>query len=715
MKKFQEALKNLALSDLPSANQADTLYRSSKDLNDDELSIWVLKNQDELKNVLQFPSVMEDASPWKRDMMREFFDVRNAGVSASTGDRRDVMGNPVRTVDDYMKAFGYMRDDGGEITDDDRSAFTNPDSPKYWGNIPENEREHAAVALGRESFDEIEGDLRRAGEDYQRRNQMEGYAADNSPDVPMWLLSSIAGLGAPRIKEAMLDGRPVGWQDVVGDMAELGLNFVPGIGIADKAGNVVLKSSRISSDFLKDAGSKLAFGAGFAGESVAQPLLTQAMDVGLLYNPETMGTATSGLNMRSQWSGDKLASQTLGIGAGKGVLKGYGARVKNSLEQSVGDEAGGQMYKGGFKESIGNIGSKTDDMIAKRQIALDRKAELAARNASEVEGVGNPSYRKSGANPEDIIDAQNYRVLAEEAKRRADMQGLADKYASDPEKYWAEYRKVYNDRDLGELVQLPDGRLLPADYVDDAGRISVYGVDFPHEWKPVVTKYADENNMLLDHAQATKTFDEVEASGAFDNLKKNWYKPEVQEQMKALGLEYDRANNKLRYTGYNDADKFVDRNLAVDEGMKKYPELMRRAGGSTFGKEWVRDAGANAVYNMLAREGYANVGGMVGSMKDVDEKRQKALWNNMLNKLRDFTANPRFSPEDRKKYYEATMNVMFRGLDGISEDEFRRYPQVYRNIARKLGVDNWRHPSEFSKEPDASSSTYTPTSSSSSK
>ena len=715
MKKFQEALKNLALSDLPSANQADTLYRSSKDLNDDELSLWVLKNQDELKGVLQFPSVMEEASPWKREMMREFFDVRNAGVSASTGDRRDVMGNPLRTVDDYMKAFGYMRDDGGEITDDDRSAFTNPDSPKYWGNIPENEREHAAVALGRESFDEIEGDLRRAGEDYQRRNQMEGYGADNSLDVPMWLASSIAGLGAPRIKEAMLDGRPVGWQDIVGDMAELGLNFVPGVGIADKAGNVVLKSSRISSDFLKDAGSKLAFGAGFGLESVAQPLLTQAMDVGLLYNPETMGTATSGLNMRSQWSGDKLASQTLGIGAGKGVLKGYGARVKNSLEQSVGDEAGGQMYKGGFKESIGNIGSKTDDMIAKRQIALDRKAELAARNASNVEGVGNPSYRKSGTNPEDILEAENYRVLSEEAKRRADMQKLADRYADDPEKYWEEYRKIYNDKDLGQLVQLDDGRLVRGNNMGIDGHIYVDGVEFPNDWKQVVTKYADRNNRLVDDVEMGELIDELDRNGSFDNTKKYWFKPETQNYLKNMGLEYDRANNRIVYKGYDNADNFVDRNLAVDEGMKKYPELMRRAAGSTFGKEWVRDAGANAVYNMLAREGYANVGGMVGSMKDVDEKRQKALWNNMLNKLRDFTANPRFSPEDRKKYYEATMNVMFRGLDGISEDEFRRYPQVYRNIARKLGVDNWKHPSEFGKEPDASSSTYTPTSSSSSK
>jgi hypothetical protein len=154
--------------------------------------------------------------------------------------------------------------------------------------------------------------------------------------------------------------------------------------------------------------------------------------------------------------------------------------------------------------------------------------------------------------------------------------------------------------------------------------------------------------------------------------------------------------------------------VEVDKRLGQYPELLRKSAGSTFGRELVRDAGANAVYNMMVREGYANAGGVLGSIKDIDEKRQKALWNNMLGKLRDFTANPRLSVEDRKKYYEATMNVMYKGLDGITAEEFAKFPQVYRNIAAKLGVTDWKHPSEYEGMPEGASSTYTPESSASS-
>lgn len=756
MKKFQEALKNLATSDSPNANVADTLFRSSKDLNEDELAIWVLKNQDELKQVLQFPSVMDEATPWKKDMMKEFFDVRNSGVSASTGDRRDVMGNPVRGIDEYMKAFGYMREDGREIDDDDRAAFTNPESPKYWGRYPDEKKAEALAVLGKDSFEEIEGDLARAGEDFQRRNQMEGYNADNSWNAPMWFASAIAGLGAPRVKEAMLDGRTVGWQDVVGDMAELGLNFIPGVGIADKWGNFVLKSSRITNEFLKDAASKAAFGAGFGLESLAQPGLAQAMDVGLLYNPDMLGTPTSGLNPRSEWSGDKLLAQTGGIGAGKAVMKGIGARVKNSLEQSVGDESAGQMYKGGFKATIENIGSKTDDMIAKRQIALDRKAELA-KQRKNVSLPGDVDVARTGASVDDLYRAEDYRALTAEAERLAksspereayrdmvsregnlykDVNALRNEYGD----LWKQYDEIdgelsfadhtpqeaaalgqrkaeiraridevkarmdelengatgyspeasiettsrymaANENGTRPLIQLPDGRLVRAEFVDDAGNMKLPGMDYSVK--------LPEGSRYLEF--------KYEDSPLWDPNGEGFVPPSVHMRPRE-GVSLESGS----------------RNVEVDKRLGQYPELLRKSAGSTFGRELVRDAGANAVYNMLAREGYANVGGMVGSIKDIDEKRQKALWNNMLGKLRDFTANPRLSTDDRKKYYEATMNVMYKGLDGITAEEFAKFPQVYRNIAAKLGVTDWKHPSEYEGMPEGASSTYTPESSASS-
>lgn len=692
MKKFQEALYNLAISDLPTANDADTLYRSSKDLNDDELGVWVMKNVDELQRVLKFPSVMDDnVSDWKRDMMKEFYDLRNNAVTASRDEQRDVMGNKRRTVDEYMNAFGYETENGKGLSDDDRSAFTNPENKKYWGNYPQSAKEAAAVTLGKEKFSDIEDDVRRAGEGYQIRNQIEGYSANNELELASWLKSSLKGLAAPRVKEAQLAGREPTWQDIAGDVAELGLNFIPGVGIADKFGTVVFKAPWLTSDMAKTIGEKVAFGVGFAGESLAQPLASQALDVNVLYNPNALGDPASSLNPRSEFSKDKFLAQTAGIGMGKGVVKGYGARVKNSLEQSLGDEAGGAAYKGGLQGAIANIGSKTNDMVARRQAMLDRKAELAKKNAelqSKAE-LGNAPLKKSGYDIEDLINAENYRTLTSEAKRISNAQKASRNYANDADKNWQNFRTANEAGDIAYLAQLPDGRILPVKYFDENG-IAMGGLRKDvRDVTPLEYQYDDAGNIAKDAEVRIDPMGGVEQPDAWDYS----YVRQTEDGLPAV----------------------ESRNAVVKEQIQnpRYTELNRLMNGATRFGETARDASANALYNMLAREGYANAGGAIGSIKDIDEKRQKALWNNMLGKLRDFTTNPRLSVDDREKYANAIMNVMTYGLDGLSDAQFRQTPTIYHNIAIKLGVDDWKHPSEFEAYPDAASS-YSPESSSSS-
>lgn len=692
MKKFQQALYNLAVSDLPSANAADTLYRSSKDLNDDELAVWVMNNVDELQKVLRFPSTMDDnVSDWQRDMVKEFYDLRNSAVTASRDDQRDVMGNKRLPIDEYMTAFGYQTENGKSLSDDDRSAFTNKENPKYWGNYPQSAKEAAAVTLGHKKFSDIEGDLLRSGDEYQIRNQVEGYNPNNEIEVYPWLKSALKGFAAPRVKEAQLAGREPTWQDVAGDFAELGLNLVPGVGIADKAGTVVFKMPWLKSDMAKAIGEKLAFGAGFTAESVAQPLASQALDVGVLYNSDVLGEPTSSLNPRSEMSMDKLLAQSAGIGMGKGIVKGYGARVKNSLEQSLGDEAGGAAYKGGFKEFVGNIGSKTDDLIARRQAMLDRKAELAKKNAeiqSKAE-LGNAPLKKSGYGVEDLINAENYRALTSESKRIANSQKSNNMYVNDEANNWERFRNANETSDIAYLAQLPDGRVLPVKYFDENG-VSIGGLNKKVDnVKPLEYQYDDVGNLTRD---AEVRIDEMGGVVQPEEWNLSYFAKE-EDGLPAV----------------------ASRNAVVTEQIKRNPELYRKMLGSTRFKETVRDAAANAVYNMLARTGYANAGGAIGSIRDIDEKRQKALWNNMLGKLRDFTANPRISVEDRAKYADAIMNVMTYGLDGLSTAKFMEYPQIYHNIAIKLGVDGWKHPSEIDVNPigKASESTAIPMSSAS--
>lgn len=692
MKKFQQALYNLAKSDSPSAWIADTLYRSSEDLNDDELSVWVMENVDELQKVLQFPSVMDDSvSDWERDMAKEVYSLRNEATTASRDEQRDIMGNKRLPIDDYMTAFGYKTENGKSLSDDDRSAFTNPENKKYWGNFSQSDKEAAAVTLGKKTFSEIEDDLRRSGDEYQLQNQVEGYNANNELEVYPWLKSAVMGLAAPRVKEAKLAGREPTWQDIAGDWAELGLNFIPGVGIADKAGVIVYKAPWLTSDMAKAVGEKIAFGAGFATESLAQPALSQALDAGVLYNPDVLGEPTSSLNPRSEISVDKLLAQSAGIGMGKGVVKGYGARVKNSLEQSLGDEAGGNAYKGGFKEFIGNLGNKTDDIIARRQAMLDRKAELAKQNAELAKKVelGNAPVKRSGYTIEDLINAENYRTLTSEAKRLGSSQDIANNYANNPDDNWLKFRNKNEAGKYDELVQLPDGRVISAENLDEEGLV-INGVrKNVDEVTPLEYQYDDVGNMDMD--VATRIDD---MGGVID--------PD----------HYDFDYIRRTEDGFPAVES---RNAVVREQINRNPELARKMAGATRLGETARDASANAVYNMLAREGYANAGSMVGSIKEIDEKRQKALWNNMLGKLRDFTANPRIDVEDRAKYADAIMNVMMYGLDGLTDEQFMQYPQIYHNIAIKLGVDEWKHPSEYAGEPigTASTSTYFPMSSSS--
>lgn len=671
MKKFQEALYNLAVSDLPTADVADTLFRSSRDLNDDELPVWVMNNANELQKVLQFPSVMDDnVSQWKRDMMNEFFELRNRAVTASRDEQLDIMGNKRRPIDEYMTAFGYQTADGKPLSDDDRSAFTNPENPKYWGNSTPSEKEAAAITLGKKNFSEIEGDLRRSGDEYQTRNRVEGYGPDNEFELLPWISSSILGLGAPRVKEAKAAGRDVTWQDIAGDFAELGLNFVPGVGIADKAGTVVLKMPGLKSDLARTLGEKIAFGAGFAGESVAQPALSQLLDANVLYNPEVLGEPTSSLNPRSEVSLDRLAAQTAGIGMGKGVVKSFGPRLKNSLEQSMGDQGGGNAYKTGFKDFVGSIGSKTDDIIARRQAMLERKAELAVQNAKlrPKADLGNAPLKKSEYGADNLIDAENYRVLRNEAKRIADNQKATNRYAANDDN-WVQYRLANETGRSESLVQLPDGRVIPTAYLGDEG-----------------FKFGNVQKKLDGVTPLEYIYDDPGSISVAPNPEK-W--------------------KKYNYVARNSegVPEIRSRNAAVQEQIEKYPELARKMRGATWLKETARDAAANAAYNMFAREGYANVGGRISSIKDIDEKRQKALWNSMLGKLRDFTANPRISVDDRKKYADAIMNVMTYGLDGLTTEQFRKYPQIYHNIAIKLGVDEWKHPSEIENNPIGKAST----------
>lgn len=702
MKKFQELLYNKGEN---GDDAAAELYLQSMDYNDDELSLWVAENDREIRNVLglsDFVSVAGDDTDGEiKGMLKEYNDLRNNGLSLFKGDKKLApSGKPMKTLDDFMGALGVGN---GDYNDNDRAAFSNPSNASYWKNMPEEDRTLAALSLGYDSADEMGRDIDRVANGFQRQNQIEGWGPNNERQPISWVVSALKGAATPRIKEAQLAGRDITWQDVTGDLAELGLNFIPGVGI----GRIAAKIPGVGKVANRAAGSMIGQGAGLVAEQFAVPALTQAVDAGLLYNPDVLGTETSGLNPRSEPDLGKMVAQAGAIAGAKGTVKGASMVGKNMLEQGLGNEVGGGAFREGVK-MFESIGEKTDDLIKRRQAMLDRKAELAKKREnvtlSDDDDIGNGL-----ASTDDLINAENFKILTSEADRIAKSKKVRDDYRkavsadeavnkilSDADKYGktgqlgtsdpyeitktyekrisdAEdaqakykgdaienvYRKENENSPYPRLLMLDDGRVVPRSYLTNDGNLAYPGANYSFsagsKLKPLYYKYDDGLNRQID----------------FDEYAKG-------------GISF--APNKAI-----DESSELSRNPAVLEQIQK-DELLRRKldPSKTAFRENARDVTADAVFNALARDG------VVGNVSDFDKKREDALWNRVMVKMRPLTANSKLSPETRKKNADAILNVMQYGLDGLPEDIYKQNPRVYKLIADNLEVKGWRHPSEVS-------------------
>jgi hypothetical protein len=702
MKKFQEMLYNKGEN---GDDVAAELYLQSMDYNDDELALWVAENDKEIRDVLglnEFASVVSDDTDGEiKGMLKEYNDLRNNGLSLFKGDKKLApSGKPMKTLDDFMGALGVGN---GDYNDNDRAAFSNPSNSAYWKNMTEEDRTLAALSLGYDSAEEMGRDIERVANGFQRQNQVEGWGPNNERQLISWVVSALKGAATPRIKEAQLAGRDITWQDVTGDLAELGLNFIPGVGI----GRIAAKIPGVGKVANRAAGSMIGQGAGLVADQFAVPFATQAIDAGVLYNPDVAGVETSGLNPRSKVDWNKMAAQASAIAGAKGAVKGAAMVGKNMLEQGLGNEVGGGAFREGVK-MFESIGEKTDDLIKRRQAMLDRKAELAKKRENVT--LRNDDDISTGlASTDDLINAENFRILNSEAERIANSKKVRDDYRkavsadeavdkimSDADKYGktgqlgtsdpyeitktyekrirdAEdaqakyngdaienvYRKENENSPYPSLLMLEDGRVVPRSYLTHDGNLAYPGANYSFsaggKLKPLDYKYDDGLNRQLDFEEYAKG-----------------------------GISF--APNKAI-----DESSVLSRNPAVLEQIQKDELLKRKLDPSkTAFRENARDVTADAVFNALARDG------VVGNVSDFDKKREDALWNRVMIKMRPLTANSKLSPETRKKNADAILNVMQYGLDGLPTEIYKQNPRVYKLIADNLEVKGWRHPSEES-------------------
>ena len=203
MKQFQESLYDMALNTHggftpEEAREASDLYEASKNMSDDELAIFVADNDEKIRKVLGISENFPES--FRKEYAQLYTKGRDAFVDTDTKLRAS--GKP-KNIDDFMKAFKLTPEEGG-FSREDRGAFTNPNSPNYWGNRSADEKGEAALTLGYANVEDMERDLNQQSVDLQHNFDVEGYSPNGGIQPVSYIVSSVEGLVFPRIKEACL-------------------------------------------------------------------------------------------------------------------------------------------------------------------------------------------------------------------------------------------------------------------------------------------------------------------------------------------------------------------------------------------------------------------------------------------------------------------------------------------------------------------------------
>lgn len=700
MTKWQEKLKQRALN---GDQAASDIYRDTDGMDEGQLAQYLVENDERVRKALGMKYLAEKGAKETYDpsLVKEYYDLLNRGKMAFQGEGRfDPYGNSVTGLDEYMEKFGVKPEEGG-YTDDQRAAFTNPENSNYFGKIktPDQLRE-IAVWMGKDDPSSLVEDLRRTGDAWQRANRVEGWGPNNEFTLG-WFKSALKGLAAPRVKEAELAGREPNWKDISGDLVELGLSVVPGVGIVSKSGKLIARLPKWPARGLTAA----AYGA----DAAAVPAGSQAYDI-----------AVNDEGPRSTWDWTRFGAQTGLMGAGKAATKQFARGGKDIMEGSLGARAGGSEFNDG-KGFIESIGEKTDDLIARRQAMLDRKAELAGKR-SNVNLPGDMDIKAGGFSVDDLIDADNYRILAEEANRIGKSAGQ---------------RKAFNEavaplqaaQDLGRKSQeilremekeqwkikaLEDAKargntraiaeLTPGveSYYKNFDRLSAIH-DLP-EAKLAGPSYQGADKVNAAGA-AFSAYRKANEAGARDIVQLPDGRFAYADRVGPDGLRYPGAEYavpvegavrpaEFRYPAYDTEVPAgtVDRNRALKEAIDRDPLVSRKLESGNYRKELARD--------VLASMGFtaASHNDLIGKLNEVEAKRADAYWNSQLRKLSDLTSS-KYDPATRRENFEAVMDALSYGLDNVPDDKFRKRPETYHAIAAKLGNPGWKHPSETREVP----------------
>ena len=670
MDKIIERLKQMALA---GDNAADDVFMAVDGMNRNELADYVYNHDAQLRKILGVKYLVEkEGNP---EFTKEYFDLLNQGRAMNNRDKytkNDVYNQKLKDVPYYMEKFGLPKENG-EYSLEDQIKFANSVS-----NLDRDELANLAWLEGFEGdADQMRNEIKRTGErlvgDIARKGLDPETGSALYGKYPLHVAKSLV---APRITEAYESGQEPGIKDVLGDEVEMALNFIPGMSAVSKGVrglSKVSKMPKVANSFIGKPLSKLAGDAnstlyrvgGELLESAATPLGSQWYDMAA-YNDDPRG----------KWDWERVGAQYAGSVGMQGAVKMAGARAKQLLEQE-GKEAASSAWHG-LADAIDNIGNDARENIARRQLVMERKAEMANNPQYNSQRMLTPEQAKTGyfGKSDDLVDKEDFDIRKSEAERLVNTMPEREKFfsildknglrqvpldeirASNPDIYSQLEPLIKKiDADAPVIYQLPDGRYVTGETVvnNPIGELDYNAFDDG-------TKYSNLTNMLKNE--------------------------QLGSDLPVYSLEDIEFNTKPRDLG-------VRKELANDRDFNAI------INGTADRQPFINTA-THAGFNAAAREG------IVGEGLDLDSKRINALWNKQLSQLRPLVTGDQ-PVEQKRQMVDAIMNVMTYGLDNLPDGMFKANPNAYRAIARQLGSSDWKHSSEVGvqKEPTTSySSAY---------
>lgn len=698
MDKIIERLKQMALA---GDNAADDVFMAVDGMNQNELADYVAQHDKELRSLLGVKYLVEKDS--NTDLAKAYFDLLNKGreqASPDKGKKQGFYGEELRDVPYFMEKFGISKE-GGKYSTKAQADFVNSID-----KLDDIELANLAWAEGYEGDAErMRDDIRRAGMMLQQNLAREGFdPTTGGRDIGRTVVGGVAGLVAPRVHEANLAGQEPGIRDYVGDVVEGGLNFVPGFAAGSKA---VRAGSKVLPKVLDNVATKVGASA---LESAAVPLGSQAYDYAV-YDKE---------DPRGQWDWGRIGAQYGGAIGAKGALKLMGRQGKDVLEQQGKAAAEGPAHS--VMETIENIGDNANENIARRQLALERKAELAKQADYNSQNFLTAKQNESGyfATPDDLVDAEDFAIRKAEAERFANTQKARKEFDTNTLSSAQDF-DIANDGTVtisykdgtSEVVSIDPAVIQQGDDAIDAAIKRAYEAKYPdraEKQAEVSTALSDYGNYKTLVQLPDGRFVKASSLTANDGVPVLHYNVFGENAMEAPNINLlvnneditGKFTTKPLHVGSENGPVIGQmtekpRDYTVRRALNSDPDFAAVASGRAARQPFVNTA-TNALFNAGAREG------IVGEGLDLDSKRINALWNKQLSQLRPLVTGDQ-PVEQKRQMVDAIMNVMTYGLDNLPDGMFKANPNAYRAIARQLGSSDWKHSSEVGV-PDYPTTSY---------